>query len=145
MTFLWSPFNRRSSITFDVNRNLLTRSLKNIYSLSSLFFLTDTFLSLILSNLQHECQTQATQMQHECNTSDTSATQVRHKQQGCNTSATQVLYEWHECGMSATRTTRVRHEWKILILITIRVKTYFHTLIFTIGKWNTTRRGTILY
>ena len=59
-------------------------------------------------------------MQHECDTSDTSETR---------TTALQ-----HKCGTSATRTIRVRHERKILILITTRVKTYFHTLIFTIWQ-----------
>ena len=42
----------------------------------------------------------------------------------CNTSATRMR---HQCDTSATRTTRVRHGWEILILITKRVKTYFHT------------------
>ena len=54
---------------------------------------------VIWSNLQHECQTRATQMRHErheCYTNDTSATRVLHKK--------------HECDMSATQTTRVRHE-----------------------------------
>ena len=61
--------------------------------------------------------TWATQMQHDCNTRNTSVTPVRNEQ--------------HECDTSASRTTRVRHEWKILILTMTRVKIYFHTLIFT--------------
>ena len=36
------------------------------------------------------------------------------------------------CDTSATRTTQARHEWKILI--TTRLKTYFHTPIFTIWQ-----------
>ena len=40
----------------------------------------------------------------------------------------------HECHTSATWKTRVRHEWKVLILITTRVKTYFHTPILAIGQ-----------
>ena len=43
-------------------------------------------------------------------------------------------HERHECDTSATQTTRVLHEWKVLILITTRVKTYFHTLKFTIWQ-----------
>ena len=67
---------------------------------------------------------------HDCNTSKMSATRVRHKQHKCDTSATRVLHERHECNTSATRTTWVRNEWKILILITTRVKAYFHTPIY---------------
>ena len=62
--------------------------------------------------------TQATRMQHECNTSDTSETR-----------ATQVRHECYTNDTSATLTTRVPHEWKILIAA--QVKTYFHTFIFT--------------
>ena len=39
-------------------------------------------------------------------------------------------HERQECYL----TTRVRHERKNLILVTIRVKIYFHTLIFTIWQ-----------
>ena len=53
---------------------------------------------VILPNLQRECQTRATRMQYECNTSETRVTRVLRKR--------------HECHTSATRTTRVRHEWK---------------------------------
>ena len=49
-------------------------------------------------------------------TSDTHSTRVRHK--------------WHTSDMSATR---VLHE-RILTLITTRVKTCFHTLIFTVWQ-----------
>ena len=68
--------------------------------------------------------------------SDTSATRVRHKQHKCKTSAVRVLHKRHECNTSAKRTTRVWHKRKILILITTRVKIYFHTLIFTIWQVN---------
>ena len=44
-------------------------------------------------------------------------TSARHERQERNTSATQV-----------------RREWKTLVLITTLVKTYFHTLIFTIWQ-----------
>ena len=50
---------------------------------------------------------------------------------------TSARHERHECDTSdtsATQTTRVRHEWKILILTMTRVKTYFHTLTFTIWQ-----------
>ena len=62
--------------------------------------------------------------------SDTSATGM---QQECNTNERQrVTWVQHTCDMSPARTTRLRHKWKILILITTRVKTYFHTPILTI-------------
>ena len=54
----------------------------------------------IQSNLQHECQAQATQVQHdqhECDTSAALATRLRHK---CDTSATQTTRERHECNTS---------------------------------------------
>ena len=72
----------------------------------------------------HECDTSdknATRLRHESDTSDTSETGV---QQECNTSATQVLHERHECDTSEA----------FLILITTRVKTYFHTLILTLWQ-----------
>ena len=69
-------------------------------------------------------------------TSDTNATRT-----------TRVLHEWdssdtnakrrHECytnHTSAIRTTRVRHEWKFLILITTRLKIYFHNPIVAIQQ-----------
>ena len=55
------------------------------------------------------------------NTSDTSATR-----------ATLMWHEGHKCDTSATRTTQVRHE--LLILITTRVKIYFHIPIFTMWQ-----------
>ena len=54
----------------------------------------------IQSNLQHECQTRATQVRHErheCDTSDTSATRVTHERQEWDTSVSRVLHERHEC------------------------------------------------
>ena len=51
------------------------------------------------------------------NTSDMIATRVR-----------------HEGNKTATRTTRVRQKWKILILITTRVKIFFHTTMLTIWQ-----------
>ena len=54
----------------------------------------------IQSNLQHECQAQATQVQHdqhECDTSATLATRLRHK---CDTSATRVENFDFDSGMS---------------------------------------------
>ena len=51
-----------------------------------------------------------------------------------DTRATQV---WEECdtnSTSATWTTRLRHEWNILILITTRVKRYFHIPILAIWQ-----------
>ena len=88
----------------------------------------------IWSNLQHECQTRAARVrhkQHECNTSETRATRVRHN---CNTSATWTTWVWHKYNTSATRMIRVQHEWMLLILITTRVKIYFHIPIFTIWQ-----------
>ena len=65
-----------------------------------------------------------TRMQPECHTSNTNTTGVRHERHECNTSAAQVLHEQHECNTSE----------KILILMTARVETYFHILIFTIRQ-----------
>ena len=58
---------------------------------------------------------------------------MRHE---CDTSVPPVLHD----DTSATRV-------KILILITTLVKTYFHTLIFTLlyGKRKTAKRGTISF
>ena len=61
---------------------------------------------------------------HKCDTSDTNATWMQHEWE---TSETQVLHERHQCDMSAK-------PLKKLILITTRVKTYFHTPIFTIWQ-----------
>ena len=88
----------------------------------SIFF-DDYHYIMMQSNLQPECQTRATRVRHEQQKCDTSAMQV-----------TRVRHEWLECDTSATQMTQVRHEWKILILITTRVKTYFHTSIFIIWQ-----------
>ena len=66
------------------------------------------------------CNTSARHERHECNTSATLATRVRHECYNNDTNAIRVLHE--------------RHELKMLNLITTRVKTYFHTLIFTIRE-----------
>ena len=79
---------------------------------------------------RHEFNTSAklaTLVRNEWDTSNTSATRVRQK-------CTRVLHERHKYNTSATRTAWVRPEWKTLILIRKRVKTYFHTLIFTIWQ-----------
>ena len=65
---------------------------------------------------------------------NTRARHQRHEWDTSDTNATRVLQERHECDTSATWTTRARQEWKSLILITTRVKTYFHTLILTIWQ-----------
>ena len=59
-------------------------------------------------------------------------TSARHEQHECDTSETDVTQVRYKSDTSATRTARVQNEWKILILITTRVKTYFHTSMFTI-------------
>ena len=59
-------------------------------------------------------------VQHECDTSDTSATRVLHVRRECDT--------------STTRTTRERHKREFLILITTRVKTYFHIPILAVWQ-----------
>ena len=71
---------------------------------------------------------------HKYDMSATQATRVRLEQHKCKASATQVLHKWHKCNTSVARTTRVWHEWKILNLIMTRVKTYFHTPVFTTRK-----------
>ena len=51
------------------------------------------FIAMIQSNLQHECQTRATQVRHErhkCNTSETRVTRVRHECCTNDASATRV-------------------------------------------------------
>ena len=53
---------------------------------------------------------------------------ARHERHKCKTNVTR------DCDTSATRTTRMRHEWANFILITTRVKTYFHIPIFTIWQ-----------
>ena len=65
---------------------------------------------------------------------NTSARHERHECDTWNTSAIQVRRECNANDTSATRMTRVPHEWKILILLTTRVKTYFHTPVFTIWQ-----------
>ena len=79
-------------------------------------------ISIKLQSARHE--------RHECDTSDTSATR-----------ATLMRHEWHKCDTSERRATRVLHERhecntseKPLILITPRIKTYFHIPIFTIWQ-----------
>ena len=67
-------------------------------------------------------------MRHECNTSETRATPVGYN---CDTSATRMTLMKHECYMNDTSAVRVK---KKLILITARVKTNFHTPIFTIWQ-----------
>ena len=60
--------------------------------------------------------------------------------------ATRVRQDRHQCNMSdtsATETTRLRREWKILI--TTRLKTYFHTPILAIWQMNVTKRDTISF
>ena len=61
------------------------------------------------------CAKRVTQVQHERSTSGISMTRVR-----------------HECYTNDPSTTRVWHEWKILILITRRMKTYFHIPILAV-------------
>ena len=61
---------------------------------------------------------------HECDTSATLATQVQHECYTNETRATRVLHERHECDTSE----------KFLTLITTRLKTYFHTAIFSIWQ-----------
>ena len=64
-------------------------------------------------------------------------TQVGHERNVCDTSDTRETWatrKIHECDATATRTTREWHEWKISILITTRMKTYFHTPILAIWK-----------
>ena len=68
--------------------------------------------------------TNATRVQHEWDTSDTCGIQLRHECYTNDTNETRVLHERHECGTSE----------KKLILITARVKTNFHTPIFTIWQ-----------
>ena len=55
---------------------------------------------LLNFSLEHECQTWATQMQHERDSSDTSPTWVRHEWHERNTSATRVPHKWRECDTS---------------------------------------------
>ena len=71
---------------------------------------------LIQSILQHECQTRATRMQYERHEWD-NATRAQSECWTNKTSAARVLHERHECDTSE----------KILILITTRLKTYFHS------------------
>ena len=61
---------------------------------------------LIKSNLQHECQTGATRVWHECNTSNTSVTRTTRQWHEWDYSKTLLRYERHKCCKSA----RVRHE-----------------------------------
>ena len=79
---------------------------------------------LIYTWVPDTSDTNATRVQHEWDTNDTSAIQVRHQCYTNDTNETWVLHERHECGTSE----------KSLILITARMKTNFHTLIFTIWQ-----------
>ena len=64
------------------------------------------FLKLVY--LQHGCQTQATRVQHECDTNNTSATRVRHDTK-CETTATRTARVRHDCYTNNTSATRVRN------------------------------------
>ena len=57
-------------------------------------------------------------------------TSARHERHECGTNATRTTRVQHECDTSDTSATRVRN----LILITTRVKTYFHTSILAMGQ-----------
>ena len=61
---------------------------------------------------------------------NTSATRVRHERHKCNTSATGVTRVRHRCDTNDTSATRVKN----FDFVKTRVKTYFHTLIFTIWQ-----------
>ena len=65
---------------------------------------------------------------HKCNPGETRERRVQHKWQTSDASATWVRQKQHNFNTSVTRTTRLqqRHEWNIFILITTRVKAYFH-------------------
>ena len=90
--------------------------------------------------------TSARHERHECDTSDTNARRVRLERYECDKSETRVRRECYTNDTSATRALHERHECdtseKNLILITTRVKTYFHILSFTLWqvkdykKWN---------
>ena len=87
----------------------------------------ETCFQRILTNLQREYKRRATgvrRKQYECDTSATRATRVQHEWDTSNTSATRMRHKQHECDMSE----------QVLILITTRVKTYFHIPIFTIWQ-----------
>ena len=77
-------------------------------------------------------------MSDTSDTSATLATLMRHEKPKCSTSKTRKTRVRHECYTNDTSATRVRHECdtseKLLILITARVKTYFHIHIFTIWQ-----------
>ena len=76
---------------------------------------------LILSNLQHECETRMTR--------------VRHKQHECNTSATRVR---HECYTNDTSATRVKTYFHTLIFTIWQVKDYKegNNFILSTTYWN---------
>ena len=67
-------------------------------------------------------------------TSDMSHTNATRVRQECNISETRAPRVPHKCDTSAKGMTQVRNKWKFLILITTRVKTYYHTVIFTIWQ-----------
>ena len=64
---------------------------------------------------------------------------MRHERHKCDTSETLATGVWHKCYTNDTSATRVK--WKILILITTRLKTYFHTPIFTIWQVKYDKEG----
>ena len=72
---------------------LHVRWLSRIFNCNACVYQTTTRWDLpsyrmIYSNLQHQCQTRATQvtrMQHECDTNDTSVTRVLHERHECDT------------------------------------------------------------
>ena len=63
-------------------------------------------------------------MRHEFYTTDMTATRMRHEQHECDSRVTRVLHKRRECETSE----------KNLILITARVKAYYHIPIFTIWQ-----------
>ena len=82
------------------------------------FFIKDIF---IRSSLIYNAS--ARQERHECDTSDTSATVVQHK-------ATLTTRVCHGCYMNDKSAARVKN----FDFVTASVKTFFHTLIFTIWQ-----------
>ena len=82
----------------------------------------DSFMQPNLQDLIYNLS--ARHERYECTTSQTRATQKWRKRYTNDTSAIRVLHERQKCDKSE----------KILILITTRVKTYFHIPIFTIWQ-----------
>ena len=69
-------------------------------------------------------------MEQECGTSNTSETRATRVQHKCNASATLMTRVRHGCYTNNTSATRMKN----FDFVTIRVKTYFHTVIFTIWQ-----------